>query len=66
MTLEEVGRKYGISDAFLNSKEDGLIVAARSLQDIVRELKTKNVDDPLIQKLEYLAEFLREVKNSGW
>lgn len=66
MTLEEVGRKYGISDAFLNSKEDGLIVAARSLQDIVRELKAKNVDDPLIQKLEYLAEFLREVKNSGW
>jgi hypothetical protein len=66
MTLEEVGRKYGISDAFLNSKEDGLIVASRSLQDIVRELKTKNVDDPLIQKLEYLAEFLREVKNSGW
>lgn len=66
MTLEEVGKKYGISDAFLNSKEDGLIVAARSLQDIVRELKAKNVDDPLIQKLEYLAEFLREVKNSGW
>ena len=66
MRLEEVGRKYGIPDAFLNSKEDGLIVAARSLQDIVRELKTKNVDDPLIQKLEYLAEFLREVKNSGW
>ena len=66
MTLEEVGRKYGISDAFLNSKEDGVSVAARSLQDIVRELKTKNVDDPLIQKLEYLAEFLREVKNSGW
>jgi hypothetical protein len=66
MTLEEVGKKYGISDAFLNSKEDALIVAARSLQDIVRELKAKNVDDPLIQKLEYLAEFLREVKNSGW
>jgi hypothetical protein len=66
MTLEEVGKKYGISDAFLNSKEDALIVGARSLQDIVRELKVKNSDDPIIPKLEYLAEFLREVKNSGW
>lgn len=66
MTLEEVGRKYGISDAFLNSKEDALIVAAKSLQDIIRELKGKNNNDPSIEKLEYLAEFLREVKNSGW
>jgi len=66
MTLEEVGKKYGISDAFLNSKEDGLIVAAKSLQDIIRELKGRNNEDPSIEKLEYLAEFLREVKNSGW
>jgi hypothetical protein len=66
MTLEEVGKKFGISDAFLNSKEDALIVGARSLQDIVRELKARNADDPTIPKLEYLAEFLREVKNSGW
>lgn len=66
MTLEEVGKKYGISDAFLNSKEDGLVVAARSIQDIVRELKARNADDPVIPKLEYLGEFLREVKNSGW
>lgn len=66
MTLEEVGRKYGISDAFLNSKEDALIVAAKSLQDIIRELKGRNNNDPSIEKLEYLAEFLREVKNSGW
>jgi hypothetical protein len=66
MTLEEVGRKYGISDAFLNSKEDGLVVAARSIQDIVRELRARNADDPIIPKLEYLGEFLREVKNSGW
>jgi hypothetical protein len=66
MTLEEVGKKYGISDAFLNSKEDGLVVAARSIQDIVRELRARNADDPIIPKLEYLGEFLREVKNSGW
>lgn len=66
MTLEEVGKKYGISDAFLNSKEDGLVVAARSIQDIVRELRARNSDDPIIPKLEYLGEFLREVKNSGW
>lgn len=64
MTLTEVCRKYNISEAFLNSKEDGMVIAVTSIQDLIRELKAKNGEEYIIKKLERLAEFLREVKNS--
>ena len=65
MTLTQIARKYNISEAFLNAKDDALIVGATSIQDIIREMKAKNGDASVIQKLEVLAEFLREVKNSS-
>lgn len=65
MTLTQIARKYNISEAFLNAKDDALIVGAKSIQDIIREMKAKNGDPSVIQKLELLAEFLREVKNSS-
>jgi len=65
MTLTQVARKFNISEAFLNSKDDALIVAATSIQDIVRGMRDRNGDPTVIQQLELLAEFLREVKNSG-
>jgi hypothetical protein len=65
MTLTQIARKYNISEAFLNAKDDALIVGATSIQDIIREMKAKNGDPSVIQKLEVLAEFLREVKNSS-
>ena len=64
MTLSQVARKYNISEAFLNAKDDALIVGATSLQDIIRDMKGRNGDQSVIQKLEKLAEFLREVKNT--
>ena len=66
MTLTEICRKYNISEAFLNSKEDALVIAVTSIQDLVRELRAKNGDESLIKKLERLAEFLRETKNSNF
>ena len=65
MTLTQIARKYSISEAFLNAKDDALVVGATSIQDIIREMKAKNGDASVIQKLEVLAEFLREVKNSS-
>lgn len=64
MTLTEICRKYNISEAFLNSKEDALVVAVTSIQDLIREIRAKNGDEGMIKKLDRLAEFLREVKNS--
>jgi hypothetical protein len=65
MTLTQVARKFNISEAFLNSKDDALIVGATSIQDIVRGMRDRNGDPAVIKQLELLAEFLREVKNSG-
>ena len=66
MTLTEICHKYKISDSFLGSKEDGLVVASISIGDLVREMKAKNGDEAIIKKLERLAEFMREVKNSNF
>jgi hypothetical protein len=65
MTLTQVAQKFNISEAFLNSKDDALIVAASSIQDIVRGMRDRNGDQTVMKQLELLAEFLREVKNSG-
>jgi hypothetical protein len=72
MNLQDVCKKFRISENFLNSKTDGLIVAASSLNDIIGELnKTdkrgidENGKQTLITKLETLIDFLKEVKNSG-
>ena len=66
--LQEIAKKFRISDNFLNSKEDGLLIVASSLQDIIGEMNSGNIDrnrkESLIEKLERLSEFCKEVKNS--
>lgn len=68
MNLTEIAQKFRISENYLNSKEDGLVVVHSSLQDIIGELNSGNVDrnrkESIIEKLERLAEFCKEVKNS--
>ena len=66
MTLTEICHKYKISESFLSSKEDALIVASISIDDLVREIQAKNGDDTIIKKLKQLASFMREVKNSNF
>ena len=70
MNLTEIARKFRISDNFLNSKEDGLLVTASSLQDIIRELNSGKLDEnrkqSIIEKLERLTDFCKEVKNSSF
>jgi len=70
MNLQEIARKFRVSDNFLNSKEDGLLIVASSLQDIISEMNSGNIDrnkkESLIEKLERLAEFSKEVKNSSF
>ena len=65
MNLTQVAAKFNVSEAFLNSKDDALIIGATSIQDIVRGMKARNGDPTVVKQLELLAEFLREVKNSG-
>ena len=72
MNLQEVAHKYRISDNFLNSKDDGLLVAAKSIQDLINELNEEakrgideNRKQSIITKMEMLVAFLKDVKNSG-
>tara|TARA_A200000159_G_scaffold99136_1_gene91885 strand:+ start:3073 stop:3288 length:216 start_codon:yes stop_codon:yes gene_type:complete len=68
--LQEIARKFRISDNFLNSKEDGLLIVASSLQDIIGEMNSGDIDrnrkESLIEKLERLTSFCKEVKNSSF
>jgi len=69
--LQQIAKKFRVSDNFLNSKEDGLLIVASSLQDIIGELnrnEKRGIDEngkqSLITKLEKLGDFCKEVKNS--
>ena len=72
MRLQDVCTKYRVSDAYLNSKEDGLLVAASSIQDLIGEINQsavrgidENKKQSIITKMEKLVDFLKDVKNSG-
>jgi hypothetical protein len=68
--LQEIARKFRISDNFLNSKEDALLIVASSLKDIIGEMNSGDIDrnrkESLIEKLERLTDFCKEVKNSSF
>ena len=64
MTLQEISMKYRISDNYLSSKEDALIVTAASLTDLIEELQPINGTTSVSEKLERLINFLQDVKNS--
>ena len=72
MRLQDVCTKYRISDAYLNSKDDGLLVAASSIQDLINEINQQsvrgideNTKQSIVTKMEKLVDFLKDVKNSG-
>ena len=68
--LQQIANKFRISDNFLNSKEDGLLIVASSLKDIIGEMNSGDIDrnrkESIIEKLERLSEFCKEVKNSSF
>jgi len=65
MTIPEISKKYGISEAYLNSKDDALKIAAASLVDL-KGMVTNNVPrEQIANKLQFLADFLYDVKNSN-
>jgi hypothetical protein len=70
MNLQQIANKYRVSDNYLNSKEDGLLIVASSLQDIIREMNGGKIDEnrkeSIIEKLERLSQFCKDVKNAGF
>ena len=64
MTLTEICKKYGISDAYLNSKDDAHSIAAASLIDLKGMVLSNQPREEVANKLQFLADFLTDVKNS--
>ena len=64
MTLTEISKKYGISDAYLNSKDDAHSIAAASLIDLKGMVLNNQPREQIANKLQFLADFLTDVKNS--
>jgi hypothetical protein len=64
MNLQQIGKKYKVSENFLNSKDDALSVAATSIDDLVFKLQYNVPKEELIENLKTLSSFLRDVKKS--
>ncbi len=70
MNLTQIARKFRVSENFLNSKEDGLLIVQSSLNDLINEMNLGVIDEnrkqSMIEKLERLSDFCKEVKNSSF
>ncbi len=65
MTIPEIAKKYGISEAYLNAKDDALQIAAASLVDLKGMVSNNIPREQIANKLQFLADFLIDVKNSN-
>jgi hypothetical protein len=65
MTIPEVAQKYGISEAYLNAKDDALAIAAASLLDLKGMLESNHPKAEIAAKMQFLSDFLYDVKNSN-
>jgi hypothetical protein len=65
MTIPEIARKFGISEAYLNAKDDALQIAAASLIDLKGMVNNNVPREQIANKLQFLADFLYDVKNSN-
>jgi hypothetical protein len=66
MNIQEICKKYGISDSYLNSKDDAHQVAAASLLDLKNMVTQNKPREDIANKLQFLADFLLDVKNSSY
>ena len=65
MTIPEIAKKYGISEAYLNAKDDALKIAAASLVDHKGMVDKNMPREQISNKLQFLADFLMDCKNSN-
>ena len=66
MNIQEICKKYGISDSYLNSKDDAHSIAAASLIDLKNMVVENQPREVIANKLQFLADFLIDVKNSSY
>ena len=65
MNLQQIAKKYGINDSYLNSKDDALLVAASSLVDVQSMVMGNQPREQIKNRIQYVIDFMSEVKNSS-
>ncbi len=65
MNLQQIAKKYGINDSYLNSKDDALLVAASSLADVQAMVMGNQPREQIKNRIQYVIDFMSEVKNSS-
>jgi len=63
MNLEQIAKQDKINPNSLNAKDDALKVAVLSIQDLVKQMQSKNGDPTTIEQIRKLGEFLHECSN---
>jgi hypothetical protein len=66
MNIQQICTKYKISDSYLNSKDDGLLVASHSVKSLIAMVEGNAPKQQLIEDLNKLSEFMIDVKNSSF
>ena len=64
MNLQQIAKKYGINDSYLNAKDDALMVAATSLADVQSMVMSNQPREQIKNRLQYVIDFMADVKNS--
>ena len=64
MNLQQICKKYGVSDSVLNSKDDALIVVVQSLKDLQGMVNANQPRQQLVNRIQFVIDFANDVKNS--
>ena len=51
MTLDQIARKYGVNKNSLNAKDDGIKIAIKSIQDLVKGMENDKIDIKYIRRI---------------
>lgn len=64
MNIQDIAKKYKISENYLNSKDDGYNISIESVNDIILEIKKGMEGEMTIKKLEKLKQFMFDIRHS--
>lgn len=65
MNLQQICKKYGVSDSVLNSKDDALIIIIESLRDLQAMANANQPRQQLVNRMQFVIDFAADVKNSS-
>jgi hypothetical protein len=65
MNLQQVAKKYGVNENILNSKDDSHTIVIQSLKDLQQMVQNNQPKQQLVNRMQFLIDFISDVKNSS-